>query len=109
MTTTVLDTSAPNTQAAIERRQAGAHRPSTRPPGAAPRGNSGAATGAAARAPVDDPAVTYYASLLGVRIRALAEAQRADLECSEGARPALRQALVDVAADLEPVGSPAGR
>ena len=55
-------------------------------------------------------------SLLGVRVRAVAEAQRATLTQQEGAAPALRQSLVDLAAcaeavadDLEPVGPTAGR
>lgn len=54
--------------------------------------------------------------LLGTRIRALAEAQRALAERQEGAGPALRQSLVDLAAvsealadDLEPGQAEASR
>lgn len=52
-----------------------------------------------------------HLGLLGVRVRAVAEAQRATLERQAGATPALRQSLLDlaaiseaVAADLEPLG-----
>lgn len=54
--------------------------------------------------------------LLGTRVRAVAEAQRATLERHEGAVPALRQSLIDLsaiaetlAADLEAHRPTAGR
>jgi hypothetical protein len=55
-------------------------------------------------------------SLLGARVRAVVEAERAIGEHEEGAVPALRQSLVDLAAvsealadDLGPAGSEASR
>lgn len=44
-----------------------------------------------------------HLGLLGVRVRAVADAQRALTVCEDGAAPALRQALVDLAAVSEAV------
>jgi hypothetical protein len=49
-----------------------------------------------------------HLGLLGVRVRAVAEAQRATLDRAEGAAPALRQSLVDLAAVAEALADDLG-